>query len=1303
MTPERWRQVEEIFYSALECEPDRRAAFLDQACAGDMELRKEVESLLAHDEEAEGKSFLNFNTDLVETRVQTTDKRPDPVTDRREPVRSDAFETRTPQSQPSILLRLASAVILTLLLLLGGVWLWNEWSDVERVEEQSSKAGQNPPEEQVYTHTAQSLNLTFEHLSISQGLSSSSVYCILQDRHGFMWFGTQDGLNRYDGYTFKVFRHNPQDKNTISDNYIADIFEDSAGSLWIGTADGGLNRYDPESESFIRYRYNDKDPNSINSNHIITLKEDRTGALWIGTSSGLSRLDQKNGKFTSYSYDPDNPNSLSSNHTTSIYQDREGILWVGTNGGGLNRFDPESQSFISYKHDPNNPSSLSNNHVTSIIQDESGTLWIGAIDGALNRFTPESRTFVAYRNEDKSDSIFSIYKDRAGILWLGTAAGLGRFDPLDHSYARYIHDDKDPESISDNRIQAVYKDRSGALWLGMIDGGINRCDPNSRKFIPRRKDNNNPKSLSSSNTTAIYQDRSGTVWVGTADRGLNRYDAQSQSYTTYRYDPADQDSLRSDHVTAISEDSSGRLLIGSSGGLNIYDPQKRVLIAGSDKTNPLFGLEVSVTTIRKDRSGKIWIGTRGRGLYRYDPESRDLTSYNDDPGPPTGPNSRRISNILEDRSGTIWIGTIGSGLNRYDPASQTFTVYKNDPYSSTSISNNRINTICEDRSGTLWIGTPQGLNRYNPKDETFTLFLKQEGFPNDNIYGILEDNDGNLWLSTNQGLTKFDPKTKRFRNYDVSDGLQSNEFNWGSYFKSSKGELFFGGINGLNSFYPEQIKDNGYIPPVVITSFKAFDNAGKLVLSRESLESQIAPMKLIYKNNYLLFEFAALNYTHPEKNRYAYKLEGIDKEWIESNAQRMVRYSNLAPGEYVFRVIGSNNDGVWNREGATVRFIITPPLWKTWWAYLLYFMGLTAGIYSGHRYRLHIVEKRNEILEARVVDRTVEVNRKKEELEKKNEELVKKNEELIESNRRADRIFSALAEALPGTVLDGKYRLDDKIGAGGFGAVYRATHLALKQAVAVKVFKPSPGNDSAVELERFKLEAISACRVNHPNAVAVLDSGISAEGIAYLVMELLDGHTLGSEMREKKVLSIERCAQILLPVCDALSKAHSVGIIHRDIKPENIFLHKTEDGEVVKVVDFGIAKFIEQGPDGGINDLTATGGLIGTPLYIAPERLAMTPYDGRADVYSLGMVLYEMLCGRAPFLLGNRGFAGVMMAHLSQEPPRLREFNPLIPREIEDVVMRTLEKDPQKRPTAKELAREFANAVVNRPVEVRDV
>jgi ligand-binding sensor domain-containing protein/serine/threonine protein kinase len=1151
---------------------------------------------------------------------------------------------------------------------------------------------------------AQHSDVKFERLSLEQGLSQTNVKCIVQDRQGFMWFGTEDGLNRYDGYSFTAYKYRLQDATSLSNSSITSLYEDKSGTLWIGTLGGGLNRYDPRSQTFTAYLNDPNNPSSISSNEVHAICEDQSGTLWIGTSDGLNRLDPKSGKFVIYRHDLDNPSSLISNNVMVVQEDSSGMLWIGTWNSGLSRYDPRSHQFTSYKYDANYQSSLSSNAVRAIYEDRSGAIWIGTEGGGLNRYDPNIEQFTSYRHDDKNpagisnDDVRAIYEDSSGTLWVGTVEGLNKFETKRGVFTSYHKNPNDAQSISSNKAISIYEDRSGVLWIGTYDGGLSKYDPKRRRFASYNFDPKNP------NVKAIYEDSGGALWVGTYVGGLKKYDPKSGTIVSYLNDLKNPASISGNDIEVIWGDREGNLWIATrEKGLNRYNPKEREFtVYRHDPKNTHSISSDYILSIYEDRSGILWIGTYGGGLNRFDPESGTFTAYRHDPEKPNSITGNNIYAISGDRSGALWIGTQGGGLNKFDPVSQTFTAFRNDPKDPKSLSNSLIVSIYEDRKGVLWVGTAGGLNRFEPSSGSFTQFTEKDGLANDFIYGILEDSDGNLWLSTNKGISKFNPLIREFKNYDVGDGLQSNEFNSGAYFKSRRGEMFFGGINGLNRFYPDQIKDNPYIPPVAITSFKILDNptvkASLIMAQSVGLVDQA--LELSYKENVFSFEFSALNFTRPEKNQYAYILEGFDKDWIKSGTQRYVRYTNLDPGEYVFRVKGSNNDGVWNEKGTTVRIKIMPPPWRTWWAYLLYAAGLMSVGYGGYRYRLNAIEKRHQI------ERAVEINRKNEELTeqkealaiqkealtRKNEELACMNQELIESNRRADRIFSAFAEALPGTILDEKYRLDEKIGSGGFGAVYRATHLAMKRPIAVKVFKPSPGNDSAEALERFQMEAVSACRINHPNAVAVLDSGISSEGIAYLVMELLEGHTLTQELRRSRILSVKRAAQILIPVCDVLDKAHSAGIVHRDIKPDNIFLHRNEHQEIVKVVDFGIAKLMESTGSLDVKSLTGTGGIIGTPTYMSPERLDGKPYDGRSDVYSLAVVIYEMLCGRVPFQIDSRGVFGLVQMHLTKEPQPLRELNPNIPEEVEALVMRALAKDPDRRPSAKELGEQFLSA-----------
>ena len=837
---------------------------------------------------------------------------------------------------------------------------------------------------------SQTDNLKFEHVSLEQGLPQVTVFSIVQDHKGFMWFGTQEGLAKYDGYTFTVYGPDPLDTDSLSDYTIYSIYEDSSGTLWIGTQSGGLNKFDRDREKFIRYQHDLDDPNSLGGNFVLSIYEDRSGTLWVGTrSGGLNKFDRDTEKFIHYQHDPDDPNSISGNFVLSLYEDRSGSFWVGTIRGGLNKFDRETGRFIHYKHDLDDPSSLSDNSVLSIYEDMSGDLWVGTSNGGLNKFDREAEKFVSYKHDpDDPDSISDnsvrlIHEDRFGTFWIGTSnGGLNRFDREAEKFVRYSYDPDDPDSLSDNTVLSIYEDRSGILWIGTFGGGVDKFARKKEKFVHYKHDTNNPSSLSDNLVTAIYEGRDGILWIGTKSNGLDSYDRRTGQFLHYRHDPDDPASLRGNSVSSIYEDSSGTLWVGTrSGGLNKYDRETgQFLHYLHDPDDPASLNSNSINAIYEDRSGVFWIG--GNGLDKFDRKTGKSVHYKNDPDDPDSLSDNNIFSIYEDRSGVLWIGTSRGGLNKFDRETGRFIHFKHNPDNPGSLSANSVVSIYEDRSGDFWVAAYSGsLNKFNREKQEFTHFTKRDGLPSDFVLSILGDDDDNLWLSTHKGVSKFNPRTKTFRNYDVHDGLQSNEFNTFTHHKSKSGEMFFGGINGFNSFYPEDVKDNGYLPPIVLTGFRIFDKKADL----KADISEIDKIELSYRDNYFSFEFAALDYTVPGKNQYIYMLEGFDKDWIPSGTRRYASYTNLGGGEYTFRVKGSNNDGVWNEEGLAVKIFITPPPWNTWWAYGLY--GIAAvGCVLGyvnlrtkvHKNKLKAQEKELE-QERTVADRLRQVDSLKDE------------------------------------------------------------------------------------------------------------------------------------------------------------------------------------------------------------------------------------------------------------------------------------------------------------------------------------
>jgi len=855
---------------------------------------------------------------------------------------------------------------------------------------------------------AQEKNIRFERISLEEGLSQSIVFSIIQDSKGFMWFGTEDGLNRYDGYRFTIFKPDPEDPNSISHNIITSIFEDHFGVIWIGTNGGGLNRYNQEEESFVTFQNIPNDPNSLSHNNVSTIYEDRLGNLWIGSLvGGLNRFNRETESFIHYQNNPSDPISLSSNTISSIYEDRFNYLWIGTGGGGLNRLVPSNSegsevTFIRYQNDSDDPNSLSSNNVTSIYEDRSGVLWIGTGGGGLNKLVPSDRvrsevSFIRYQNDPNDplslshNNVTAFFEDHLYSLWIGTnGGGLNQLVPSNSegsevTFIRYQHNPNNMNSIGSNNVLSIYEDLSGILWIGTYGIGISKYDRRKSRFVHYMSDPNDSNSLSNPIVWSIFEDHLGYLWVGTNGGGLDRFDREKNEVVHYRNNPENPNSLSFNTVRVIYEDKSGILWIGTDGGgLNKLIPKDSERSRASfirylnDPNDPSSLSNNFIRVIYEDRSGTLWIGTVNGGLNKLVPSDREgaevtFTRYLNDPNDTNSLSNNQVRVIHEDSSGNLWIGTGNGGLNRFDPREEQFYSYQVNPGDPTSIISNAIHSIYEDRSGIFWIGTHTGgLNRFDPEKETFSDFRMKDGLPNDVVYSILEDDNGYLWLSTNNGLSRFNPQTLEFKNYKMKDGLQGDEFDFGAYHKSRSGELFFGGIYGFNAFFPDSIKDNPFIPPIIITDFQVFNKPVSLGLDSPLQKhiSETEEITLSYRENVFSFEFAALSFSGSEKNQYKYKMVGFDEDWINSGTRKYVTYTNLDPGEYIFRVQGSNNDGVWNEEGTSVKLIITPPFWQTWWFRSIVTLTILLAAYSGYKRRVHHLQVKKKELEERVEERT---------------------------------------------------------------------------------------------------------------------------------------------------------------------------------------------------------------------------------------------------------------------------------------------------------------------------------------------
>ena len=797
--------------------------------------------------------------------------------------------------------------------------------------------------------------IRFSHLGVKDGLSQSAVNCIFQDRQGFMWFGTQDGLNRFDGYSFTVFKHNPEVPASISDNFIVSIREDSSGTLWFGTLNNPktLDRFDRRTETFSHHASDSVDLRTAAGSSVFSSYEDHAGVRWSGSiGGGLTRLDTKTGVKKEFKHDAANPKSLSDNRVYSVFGDRAGTIWVATREG-LDRFEPATETFIHFRNDPKNPNSISDNWAWPMFEDRDGTLWVGTVRGGLNKFDRTTGTFLSFKHDASDpkslsdDFVLSIYQDRSGLLWVGTGNdGLNTFHPGLNAFRLFSNEPSNARSLADNVIKSLYVDRSGAAWIG-TQSGLEKFDPRTGTFTHYKNNPAQANSLGENLVVSICEDRSGAMWFGTYSSGLDKFDRTTGTFTHYRKDPANPNSLSDNRVYALLE----------------------------------------------DRNGVLWVGTYGGGLNRLDKKTGRFTLFAHHDSIATSLSANGVWSLCEDHEGVLWVGTYGGGLNRFHPETETFTAYKHIATNSASLSDDIVICLYEDRLNTLWVGTTAGLNRFDRARGTFTSYREKDGLPNDFIFGILEDDHGNLWLSTNKGLSKFDPRTASFRNFDVNDGLQGNEFNQNAYAKSAvTGEMYFGGNGGFNLFHPDRVKDNPFVPPVVFSAFRRYntdDSEGKPI--EESGIPARQEIHLTYKDNIATFEFAALNFFNTFKNRYAYKLEGFSENWIQLGTEHRATFTNLDPGEYTLRVKGSNNDGVWNDHGAAMKLVVTPPWWKTRWAYAAYVLIFLGVLYQLRSFEINRREQKARVRESELRAKAAEAEKRA--LEAENERKTKELEE----------------------------------------------------------------------------------------------------------------------------------------------------------------------------------------------------------------------------------------------------------------------------------------------------------------------
>lgn len=831
---------------------------------------------------------------------------------------------------------------------------------------------------------SQTGHLRFEHFTNNDGLSHNNVICVLQDQQGFIWLGTRDGLNRFDGYNFKVFRNEPSDPKSINGNFINSIVEDKLGNIWVATASNGLSKFNKYKEDFEQYHAG-TGQNDLTSNRIISLAVDSSNRVWIGTEdAGICIFDQKQNKFSNFN-PIKNLYPAKNRYIQTIMCDNKNRIWMSIFGEGLGCYDINSGQFKLYTHSAADKKSISSNNIFSLFQDKKGNIWVGMDKSAINRFNEELNDFVKYDykppvNTIIATSIYSIGQDSNGYMWFGTEnGGLSIYNHNTGKFVNYIYDEINETSLSNNSVYTTYCDRKGNMWVGTFSGGVNFYNKSYSNFV-HYKHSLSENSLTHNTVLCFEEDRNKNIWIGTDGGGADLFNPKTGNFTHFKYDPKRPTSgISGNYVLCIMEDHEGKVWFGTWGdGITVYDPRtKKFNYFKNDPSNTKSVGGNYVWTIFEDKEHNIWIGTHGEGLDKYDAKAKTFKHYRPDKTNPNSIGTLIIHAIVEDENGNFWIGTDGGGINYFDKKTEVFTKYEHTQKKN-SISDNSVNSLLLDSLGNLWVTTLNGLNYFNTKTKEFKAYTTKEGLPNNVTYGIIEDEKNFLWISTNKGISRYDLKTGTIKNYRKSDGLQSDEFKESAYLRTSDGTIFFGGINGFTAFHPQLLRLYNYEPQIVLTNFEIFNkevpvssskNETPLLLAINSIDH----LKIPYESNVISFEFASLDYSSTNNKQYAYKLSGFDKVWNYIGTERKITYTKLDPGVYTLEIKGTNNNGNWSTNVKKIVIEIVPPFWLTWWFKLLIasaVIGASLGLYA---WRIESIQTQKETLAQQVQERTYQL------------------------------------------------------------------------------------------------------------------------------------------------------------------------------------------------------------------------------------------------------------------------------------------------------------------------------------------
>ena len=834
---------------------------------------------------------------------------------------------------------------------------------------------------------ADQLPMVFSQLTMEDGLSQASVTDILQDSQGFVWLATENGLNRYDGREVRRYYRARNKSDGLASDFIWAMAEDPAGNLWLATEGGGVAVWNRRSDSFRSFRHVPGDVHSLSSDSTRNLLIDRQGQVWITThDAGLNRLDPATGNVTRYTHDATRPESLASDQNLyALFEDRDGAIWVSTSEG-LDRYSGDGDGFQHFLP----PVVVDRNHkILALSQDSRGDIWLGSFDAGLQRLDPATGRFTSYQHVEHDpasladNDVRAIFEDSANRLWIGTAGGLNLFDRRSGSFQRYRHDRAKPRSLADDFVISLGEDRSGLLWVGTKSAGASRWNPRSWSLGHR-----SPEWLKDGAIIAAFADAPhGGLWVGTMGAGLLRLDGVTgQAAPVSRFIRGGARAFSDPRVMSLLNDRAGQLWIGTmSGGLSRLGADGKIVTFRATTGGDTGLGSDGIMSLYEDQAGRIWIGTFEGGVSAYDPETGAIRRYRDTTGKAGWFDRLRATAIREDQTGRIWVGTDGDGLVLLDPNRGLLHRLLHDPKQNDSLASNAIYSLHVDAEGTLWIGTGGGgLDRVSdmgadPASISFQNLSQGDGLSNDVIYGIESDSAGMLWLTSNNGLMRLDPGTKAIRTFHASHGAQGEEFSFGAFHRTAEGRLLFGGTEGYNDFDPRQLQPGDQPPPVVITNIEVMNQPvrdGVRFSLQESLE-------LGYRENALSFEFAALDFTDPRRNQYQVRLEGFDREWVRLGHGQRVDYTNLDPGDYLFRVRAASADSVWNETGVSLPITVRPAPWQTWWAYLAYVIAgllLLAVVHRRHTFQLRQQQKYARQLAAEVNARTAELNQRNLEL-----------------------------------------------------------------------------------------------------------------------------------------------------------------------------------------------------------------------------------------------------------------------------------------------------------------------------------